>query len=41
MVAEADGGDFSNAFLIAAAINVAGLVLVGAHAPAAPAIRLG
>jgi len=32
VVADADGGSFSKAFLIAAAISVLGLVLVGAHA---------
>ena len=32
MVADANGGSFSKAFLIAAAISIAGLVLVGAHA---------
>lgn len=32
VVAGANGGSFSKAFLIAAAINVLGLVLVGAHA---------
>ena len=32
VVADANGGSFSNAFLIAAAISVLGLVLVGAHA---------
>jgi hypothetical protein len=32
VVADANGGSFSKAFLIAAAISVAGLGLVGAHA---------
>ena len=32
MVADANGGSFSKAFLIAASISVAGLALVGAHA---------
>ena len=32
MVADANGGSFSKAFLIAAAISIAGLGLVGAHA---------
>jgi OFA family oxalate/formate antiporter-like MFS transporter len=32
VVADSNGGSFSKAFLIAAAISVLGLVLVGAHA---------
>ena len=37
VVADANGGSFSKAFLIAAAISVLGLVLVGCHARCSPA----